>query len=879
VNPPHTTWIRVLACSLLIATAPLRSIHGQTQEPPRRQPVTPELLRSAFADSLARTTLQRARVARLAQDSALHAYDAKSYLRFSIGMGVRKIGTERLLLRTEQSARVKWAGGSAVSIEPTGRRTGFPMGKARIDLTDATPIPYFPGRESLWIPSGKMGVVQPDVDEDSFLHPLATGAEAYYRYASGDTMSIGLPGGRRISLRELRITARHPDWRAFVGSFWFDAEGGSLVRAAYRMSTKIDLWQTMSDGQRRTIDKLETRARTDTGLAARRARQAADDARGTPLERLGVTLLEGTLTPATVNLAAVTVEYGLFDGRFWLPRLNVANGEIAAGFLRLPLTWQEKFDYESINGPGVVVPTPAQVGLLPADSVWVSSAALTLASGDAAANGVKTDAAHLDSATSRATRSALEDSLAKRYRGIADSLAGAAARARTTGDTAQARALAKSAVEYSSQARQLQRRRDGCATDSAYYAGGATRFGGAVRAIVRMPCDVTRLSSSPDLPGSIYGDGEEIFGAADRDALLASLDYSLQPGWGPQWPEFRTGLAYLRYNRIEALSVGGSVTSALGLGYTAQATARIGTGDRVPNADVSLSRSNGRDSVRVGLYYRLGVANDDWGAPLSLGASISNLVSAHDEGFYYRTWGAELAGTRDAPGFLSGAALTWRGFAERQRTAGVAPKTQASLANLFGDSRFERNIDAASVSVLGAGAELSRTFGVDPAASQLLARLRGEGAFTRGVDSVRNSGYARLVLDGTVTHSIGSLAVALTGATGASAGDLPVQRQFFIGGLQTVRGQAPSADGVGHMGNSFWLTRAEVGPQWPAFRPTVFYDIGWAGPRADFVRSAHPLSGAGVGIAILGGLLKLDAARGIGPGRSWRFDMSLGARF
>ncbi|MEO6879204.1 MAG: hypothetical protein ABI205_12040, partial [Gemmatimonadaceae bacterium] len=106
-----------------------------------------------------------------------------------------------------------------------------------------------------------------------------------------------------------------------------------------------------------------------------------------------------------------------------------------------------------------------------------------------------------------------------------------------------------------------------------------------------------------------------------------------------------------------------------------------------------------------------------------------------------------------------------------------------------------------------------------------------------------------------------------------------LQRAFYIGGLQTVRGQAPQSDGAGHAGDSFWLTRAEAGPKWPAFRPTVFYDIGWAGPRADFVHSTHPLSGAGVGLALLDGLVKLDAARGLERGRSWRFDMSLGARF
>src|SRR5689334_9022052 len=59
---------------------------------PRHVAVTPDLERTAFADAAARTLLARARVARLAQDSALRAYDAKTYQRLSVGMGFRRFG-------------------------------------------------------------------------------------------------------------------------------------------------------------------------------------------------------------------------------------------------------------------------------------------------------------------------------------------------------------------------------------------------------------------------------------------------------------------------------------------------------------------------------------------------------------------------------------------------------------------------------------------------------------------------------------------------------------------------------------------------------------------------------------------------------------------
>ena len=324
--------------------------------------------------------LLRARAARLAQDSALRAYDAKTFLRFSIGMGVRNIGPDKLLLRTEQAARVRWASGSGVWVEPTARRSGAPMGAADVDMTFATPIPYFPGRESLWIPSTEMGVANAEVNENEFLHPLATGAEAYYRYATGGSVSIGLPNGRVISLRELRITARRAEWRAFVGSFWFDAEQGSLVRAAYRMATEMNMWQVAGEDWRRQLEEAMERARTDTGAAAERARREVERLHMGPIDKLKLKAVEGLLSPMRGNLSAVTVEYGLYEGRFWLPKLNVAEGEFQAGFLRLPMKWQESFSYSTVNSSEAlpIAPVAGQAGLADDDTMFVVSGQLSL---------------------------------------------------------------------------------------------------------------------------------------------------------------------------------------------------------------------------------------------------------------------------------------------------------------------------------------------------------------------------------------------------------------------------------------------------------------------------------------------------------------------
>ena len=83
--------------------------------------------------------------------------------------------------------------------------------------------------------------------------------------------------------------------------------------------------------------------------------------------------------------------------------------------------------------------------------------------------------------------------------------------------------------------RSVTRWRDGCAGgDSSYLAGATTRSEGQVRIGIRRPCDPWKLARAEDLPGSIYEPGEQLFGSTERDALHAALDFSLQPGWGPQ---------------------------------------------------------------------------------------------------------------------------------------------------------------------------------------------------------------------------------------------------------------------------------------------------------------------------------------------------------
>jgi hypothetical protein len=737
------------------------------KKPPKRIPLTPELLSSAFRDPEARDILLLARGARMHQDSALQGYDATTYQRISAGFGFSKIGRERLAFRTESATRVRWRRGVGAYVDVTGARSVIPIagksGNAQID-GDISPIPYYPGSETLWIGGdAAKGAVN---ENDGIIHPLAEGAEAYYTYESGDSVTFRLPDGKSIQLRELKVRPREPRWNLAVGSLWFDMSGGQLVRAAYRMSVPMDIVAVANAEDSTSFNDVPAWVK--------------------PL-----------IFPMTAQISAIGVEYGLYQGRFWLPRVQVAEGGAQVSMMRIPFKLEQKYSYSAVNA---VEPLPP-IAYDEADS----------------------------------TKNRIEANV-------------------TIGDPKQRRDSARVA-------RREARKRQCDSTGVHTYTRKSDDNPNPV--FVSIPCDSTKLANSPELPPSIYDKGEETFSRAEMDALVAqALSMGAQAAWSPQLPTFE--LERPRYNRIEALSLGGRADQILGKGYSLHATARIGVADLEPNVELTGSRSDLRRTLSLTAYNRLASAND-WGSPLSFGSSISAFLFGRDEGFYYRASGLELTSTPDV---ASTSALTWGLFAEQERTA--RKETDFSLAHATSGVDFLPNVEAAKGTYVGARTRYTRSFGLDPQGFRLFSDFRLEGAHGD------TGSYGRAALDLTTSHGIGNGAVSLTLAGGSSVGVVPPQRFWFLGGSRTVRGQKPGAEA----GDAFWLTRVEIAHGVGVVRPVLFGDIGWAGDRRQWRDIGQPLSGAGAGISILDGLIRFDVARGITPKPGqWRIDAYVEGRF
>ena len=254
----------------------------------KRIPLTPELLATAFHDSGAKDLLLLARDARTRQDSALQGYDATTYQRISAGLGFAKFGRDRMAFRSEQSTHVRWRRGVGAYVDVTGSRAVAPIAgrSATIRMDgDISPIPYYPGSETLWI--GSSAARQAVDENEGVIHPLALGSEGYYTYQTGDSATFRLPDGKAIRLRELKVRPRTPRWNLAVGSLWFDLSTGQLVRAAYRMSVPMDI--------KMIAEEDDSAAFKDVPM-----------------------LVKPMLFPMTASVSAIGVEYGLHQGRFWL---------------------------------------------------------------------------------------------------------------------------------------------------------------------------------------------------------------------------------------------------------------------------------------------------------------------------------------------------------------------------------------------------------------------------------------------------------------------------------------------------------------------------------------------------------------------------------
>lgn len=699
---------------------------GQTQPSPARPGPDSAMVMQAYRDAGARDIVARARDYRQRVDRSISRYQAISTERISLGLSALR--RERLLFRRETAARIDWRRDGITEIEMLGGREVIPIALPGVRLPDDDDAvdghAFDPAENRFFL--GALG------DSSFVYHPFGDDAEAHYRFRSGDTTVITLPQGRTVRLYELEVAPAIKDVHHFTGTVWVDADSYALVRAVFRLADAFDLERDGDDPD-------------------------DDD-------------VPGILEPIRAELKYFTIEYGLWELRWWMPRLVAfeAVGS-AGGFVRAPLRYERTYSEYRVEGDSAAP-------MLSPDSV---------------------PSADTDSAV------------------------------------------------------------------AACYARGHCRCrnGTCMNLNVIIPTDTAALLTSPYLPPSIYEDGEALITEGELRELAERLDDAIpEPPWQVGRPSLSwgpSGAGLLRYNRVEGLSVG--ARSELDFGrLAADATLRLGLADLEPEAELAVVREPAFTTYRLAAYRRLSAMNAET-RPLGAGNSIAALLLGQDDGEYFRALGAELT-VRPAPATGSNA---WelRVYAEQQRP--VEAETDFSVRHaLDGDHVFRPVLPADRADQVGAAITLRLAHGLDPAGLRWGGELElggGTGTFD----------YGRAALTARVTHPLtAALVGSIEAAAGTSAGTLPLQSRWFLGGPATVRGY----DGAAAAGEAFWRGRAEVATSFPAARLALFGDAGWAGSRG--ARRLGPtLVAAGIGASLLDGIVRMDLARALeGPGR-WRFHL------
>jgi hypothetical protein len=380
---------------------------------------------------------------------------------------------------------------------------------------------------------------------------------------------------------------------------------------------------------------------------------------------------------------------------------------------------------------------------------------------------------------------------------------------------------------------------------------------------VYRPRDRALLLKSEELPPAFgesapdFASGTELKELLDRVEAIGRMS-RFPPSYTVEWGGGGSGL--LRYNRVEGLSAGvrGRVGHRLG---EAAATVRLGTADLDPNLALEVMRPVRGRTVALDLHHRL-EPMDRTGRDLGLGNSLNALLLGRDDGEYHRTTGFRLA---LEPQPTRRRSYRAEAYVERHRP--VETGTDWSLSRLFrGDRTFRPTVAAEEGTLAGTALTLAPWWGPNPSGSQGGVEIFVEAA-GGDFDFLRASATGRAALPLADRFRIGT-EVAL----GSSTGQLPVQRNWWLGGARTLRGYPAYT----LAGSSFARSRVEVARRTPFGSLAVFQDAAWAGPDLK-LRTEDALLSAGAGLSLLDGLIRVDVARPLRGQPGWRLELSLDA--
>jgi hypothetical protein len=333
-------------------------------------------------------------------------------------------------------------------------------------------------------------------------------------------------------------------------------------------------------------------------------------------------------------------------------------------------------------------------------------------------------------------------------------------------------------------------------------------------------------------------------------AELEKLENQLPGAWVGRrrlgWAWERLGDAF-RFNRVQGPTLGGGLVLRPAQPFVALAGS-LGFGFADHRLSGSLAwRYDGPEGLVELVGFREVQAVEPW-SKSAFGGSLNAVISGHDDADYYLATGG---GVEVIPN--RGLLRHSRVRLSVQREQSVVTRAGSALNRaLGGDGQFPPNPAIAAGDYLRLS--VSRSQGLGP-----LQWSSAGDLWYRG-DAIAGRLWAR----GRLALRVAGRAVTFRGTLQAAAGDSLPQAWPRVGGAATVRGY----DYGTRWSRAAWAGQLDVHLRRRGLLvPVVFLDVG------DGVPSRNPLVGVGAGVAVLGGILRLDLSRGLNPSAPVRFDL------
>jgi hypothetical protein len=334
---------------------------------------------------------------------------------------------------------------------------------------------------------------------------------------------------------------------------------------------------------------------------------------------------------------------------------------------------------------------------------------------------------------------------------------------------------------------------------------------------------------------------------------LANISEELPPQWIGRrtlqlaWQDFAD---VVRYNRVQGASVGVGIQWRPGPAFhTVHVTGRFGFGDLTPSATLVWSRDDPHGRLDLTAFGDIREV-EPWTRGGGLGNSLNAAFTGHDDADYYFALGGGFS-YRWHVGAIRGFEFS----AHFERHESKETEVDPLIPGLVSGVTFQANPEVAEASFYRTGLRHagSAWFAQLEEGIELLA---GDGLFAARAWSRMSLRFGVLGRRGRVTMR-----------AGVARGDELPQFNFRLGGPQTVRGHGYGT----RVSREFWSVQLDYGlAESPTFSPVIFADVG-------DTFSSDPLAGAGIGLSLLNGLMRLDLSKGLRPASELRLDLTFRA--